>query len=789
MRHRLYRVVLLLLGLWVITASASLADGIIVPDPLPPLPGPPNPIPPRPIPYLSVKYHRVTVNIENQIATTKIDQVFINEADRDLEGTYIFPMPEEAAISDFAMWVDGKRLEGKVLDKDEARRIYEEIVRGRKDPALLEYIGRDAFRARIFPIPARGEKRVEIEYRQVLPAQAGLVRYVYPLNTEKFSPRPLQEVSVSIKIKSKDPIKAIYSPSHSMATQRRGEFEAQASYEATNVRPDKDLALYYSVTPNPFGVNLLTYNDGKEDGAFVLLVAPAAQVERSQITAKDVIFVVDTSGSMAGDKIKQARDALRFVVNNLNDADRFNIISFNSVITRLADRLQPASQRAKGLAFVDGLTATGSTNIQDALLDALKDVDRERPTTLIFLTDGLPTVGETNAQRILETVQRGVPANVRLFTFGVGYDVNTILLDSMAQQNRGSSDYVKPDENLEEAVSTFYAKVSQPVLTDLSLDFGAIRVYDTYPKPLPDLFAGGQLVLVGRYKGSGPATLTLRGKVNGQDTSHAYSLVFPASSRSDNFVPRLWATRKVGYLLTQLRLKGDNKELVDEIIVLATRYGIVTPYTSFLVDERQSPLSQAGQDAARKSLAQEAPKAAAAPSGAGAVQQSQQLDALRRAEAPVASNTVGQIKTVGAKTFLLRQGQWVDTEYREGMATTKLGMSSDELFRLIAARPDWGQYFAVGERVIVILEGVAYEVTEGSFGPVQLPPVAAIAQPTSPSQPTLTPQRPLPILPTATMQAPPPAQPTVKPAVAPPSSTDQGNVLQRFWAWLRGLVK
>ena len=252
------------------------------------------------IPYLTVKYHHVEVTIENQVATTRIDQVFINDYDREIEGTYIFPLPEDAAISTFDMWVDGKKLEGRVLPKDEARRIYEEIVRGRRDPALLEYVGRNAFQARIFPIPARGEKRVQIEYSQLLAADNGLVKYVYPLNTEKFSPKPLKDVSVSVQIKAAQAIKSVYSPSHDVAVTRQGERQAVASYEATNVRPDKDFVLYYSTSGDDVGLSLLTYRPSGEDGYFLLLAAPKVEIDASKVVPKDVILVLDTSGSMEG---------------------------------------------------------------------------------------------------------------------------------------------------------------------------------------------------------------------------------------------------------------------------------------------------------------------------------------------------------------------------------------------------------------------------------------------------------------------------------------------------------
>ena len=395
--------ILVLLALLLIPAVPAAADGVIIPVP------PPD-VPIVDVPYLTVKYHRVTVTIEDQVATTHVDQVFVNESRFEVEGTYVFPLPETSTISEFAMWVDGEKLEGKVLERDEARRIYEDIVRRRKDPALLEYIGRNAFQASIYPVPAGGERRVELEYSEVLPVDNGLGEYVYPRSTEKFSPRPLEEVAVNVTIRSREPIKAIYSPSHQVDVVRQGDHEALVGYEETGVTPDRDLVLYYTVSQQDVGVNLLSYRPpAGGDGFFLLLAAPQVEVEEREVVARDVILVLDVSGSMRGAKIEQARDALQFVLENLNDEDRFNVITFSTSTQHFARDLVPASQRGEAQDFVARLEATGSTDINRALLEALDLAGDDRPAVIIFLTDGLPTVGEVNVDRIIRNVGDALP--------------------------------------------------------------------------------------------------------------------------------------------------------------------------------------------------------------------------------------------------------------------------------------------------------------------------------------------------------------------------------------------
>lgn len=752
MKTRLSLALLLALSFALSLVGPAFADGIIIPDPPicrdGPCPPPPCVLPPvpcmdcPPIVYhcppfqtpLRVKVHRVDVTIDQQVATTKIDQTFVNDAAYQVEGTYIFPLPIDATVNDFAMWVDGQKIEAKILSADQARSIYNDIVRQRRDPALLEYIGRGAVQASIFPIPPNGERRIEIEYSQVLAANAGLIHYVYPLNTEKFSARPLEAVSVNVSIKSNDAIKAIYSPSHNVAIKRDGDFAASVSYEESNVTPDKDFELFYSVSPQDIGLNLLTYKDSTEPGFFVLLAAPNVQVDATRVVPKDVILVLDTSGSMDGEKIVQARKALRYVLDHLNRDDRFNIISFNNTIKSYSDKLRPASEAAEAQPFVDGLAAQGSTDINRALLEALASVDQERPTTIIFLTDGLPTSGEVEPAKIIANFKNAARSNVRLFTFGVGDDVNAILLDQLAQENRGVSAYVRPGQAIDEEVSAFYAKISTPVLADIALDFGSIKTSDVYPQPLPDLFAGSQLVMVGRYDGSGPTTITLKGNVNGQSQTFTYEGSF-ASSGGASFIPRLWATRKIGYLLNQIRLYGENKEIVDQIVNLSVRYGIVTPYTSFLVQEGADVFSQQGRQALADQQFQNFAAAPAPATGAGAVDAAQSQQKLRAADhaAPIDEQAAQQVKIVGDKTFLFKNGVWIDTQFDPTqMQTMKVGFASDEYFKLIASRSDVAAAFALGSRVIVVVDGRAYEVIEGtSTGPITIP-ATLIPEPTQP---------------------------------------------------------
>ena len=707
--------------------SPAGADGIIIVDP------PPG-VDVRLDQSLAIKYHHVDIQIKDQVATTRVDQVFVNDNPWTAEGTYIFPLPEGAAVSDFVMWVDGKAVHGEILEADEARTIYDDVVRRMKDPALLEYVGRKALKASVFPIPPGEERKIELEYSQILPVENGLVHYIYPLSTERFSSRPLEDLVVRAQIESREPLKAVYSSRHEVSIDREDDYHALLGLEQSDVLPDRDFELFYTISSEKIGLNLLSFKEEGQDGFFLLLAAPDVKVNEEEIVVKDIILVLDTSGSMQGEKMDQAKEAARYVLDHLNPLDRFAIVSFATTTRSFSPSLEPAAQADKGKDFLDRLEAMGSTDINRAMIEAVGLAEEVRPTTLIFLTDGLPTEGVTVTGAILDNVAREAPDNVRIFSFGVGDDVDTDLLDQISMDNGGASTYVRPGEEIDEEVSAFYRKVKMPVLSDLSLDWGDIIVDQVYPQRIPDLFAGSQLIMLGRYREGGPAKITLKGMVNQEERSYTYEDLSFRKEDGDDFIPRLWATRAVGYYLTQIRLYGEKQEWIDSIVSLSTRYGIITPYTSFLVQEKDI-FSDKGREEAISDFEEEMAAAAAEPAfGEAAVEKAVYQKSLSAAPVGAAvpvnmSVSTGidgtskmvrvseVLKNVGSKTFLLKNDTWIDTTFDRSMKTKKVAFLGEEYFDLISQVPVLGSYFALGERVIVVHEGQAYEtVAEDDSG-------------------------------------------------------------------------
>lgn len=732
-----------------LTATAN-AQGVIVPGPCTRCPPRPRPVPlPRSLPVKSIK---IDTKINAQVATTHVEQVFRNDTDAVMEGTYIFPIPESASIAEFAIWDGDRRLVGEVRSREEARRIYDEIVRRQRDPGLLEYAGRDLFQASVFPIPAHSDKKLELTYTQVLKAEGGTVSYRYPLGTGRNVSQITGEVSGRVEIEGREPVRNVYSPSHEIETSRKGERSARVSFESKSGQTPQDFQLFYTLSDADFGMTLLTHREPGKQGYFLLTISPKDNISEQEYAAKDVVFVLDTSGSMAeAGKMEKARAALLFGVRALRPADRFNVINFAGEEHLMTSGLLQADSagRAMGEEFISKLRPVGGTNINGALVAAMSQFDRsERPRILVFMTDGLPTVGETKVQSIVDNAREARIPGVRLFTFGVGYDVNTALLDKLAAENGGVAEYVEPKEDLEVKVSNFFTKINSPVLTNLKLDMGGVETDLVYPRELPDIFRGSQVTLIGRYTNRAElrnALLRLTGRTGNQTRTFDYENVsFPSNEDRNDFLPRLWATRRVGWLMEQIRTNGEQKELTDEIVDLGTRYGIVTPYTSYLALEpgqqavaadAASPITRRGernrpmsQRDARGNLGGGLPSGSAAPppapkeaakatTGEYAVRESKRARAQQevlRVDGADDDEVVGlsSVNKVGDKTFYMREGVWVDSEFKpeSKLPETAVEFGGDEYFALIKREPQLARFFALGERVVVVYKGRVYRV-------------------------------------------------------------------------------
>lgn len=736
------------------TASTALAQGLLVdvrPGHRVRLPRPIIVHPhPRPTPESTYKIKELDVRVKlaDQVARVQVSQSFVNTGSRQMEVCFVFPLPYDGAVDRLTLMVDGKEYPAKLLPADEARKIYESIVSKNRDPALLEWMGTGMFKTSVFPVPPGQERKVSLRYSQVCRKLDGLTDFVFPLSTAKYTSQPVEKFSFHVAIESSADIKNIYSPSHSISVERPDDRHATITYQRENTVPQSDFRLFYDVGKGHVGASVVSYRpDKNEDGFFLLLASPKIVAADAERPKKTVVLIVDRSGSMSGKKIEQAKDALKFVLNNLREGDLFNVIAYDSEVDSFRDELQRYNDdtRQAALGFVEGINAGGSTNIDSALAAAMGQlVDSSRPSYLVFLTDGRPTAGETNEAKIVVNAKKANQVRARLFSFGVGFDVNSRLLDKLVRANHGQSEYVLPDEDIENSVSRLYNRIGAPVMTDLAIKFDleglttadGEPVNRVYPRETMDLFAGEQLVIVGRYRKPGDAKVVISGLVGGEEQKFDFpaKLAGHSADAKNAFVEKLWATRRVGEILDELDLKGRNEELVKELVTLATKHGILTPYTSFLADESSNFGEVAGNvrrtaenlsrgigkaeggaafgARAQKGLYQRAmsPNELADGAGrAGAVQslslgiQSEE-ERQRRGEA---------VQQIGRKTFFHRGDRWVDSAVSEADEKNAKAVRqfSPEFFDLVRrGGPEIAKYLSADGRRVVTLEGEIFAI-------------------------------------------------------------------------------
>jgi Ca-activated chloride channel family protein len=720
------------------------ADGLII-IPRPPYISPPRPFNPFP---LQVVYHHVDVQIDDQVATTRIDQAFYNDSDRQLEGIYLFPVPKGAVINNFSMSINGQQQSAELLDAEAAKKYYLDIVRSMRDPALLEYSQQGVFKVRIFPIEPHKQKKVIISYREILHQDNGITEYLYPLNTEKFSAKPLKKVSIRVNIQSKHELGTIQCPTHDIDLVRKGPDHALLSFEKDHIKPDIDFKLYFDHRDQDIGLSLLSYKKSSEDGFFFLTVTPALNINGNEIQPKDITFVLDVSGSMAGKKLEQAKKALNYCVDNLNDSDRFQIIRFSTEAYGLFNDPVNVNEQAKNEAFdfISALHPVGGTNIEHALQLALASEDESgRPHLIIFVTDGKPTIGLTDEAELLEKIKKSNTKSQRIFTFGIGDEINTHLLDKITELTHAGRSYISPSEDIELKIQQFYDKVRSPVLTDVSLVFDSpARPYQMHPFPLPDLFLGTNLTILGRYRKGGEGEVILSGKYKGTDRSFHYRVNLEKNNRQHDFIPVLWASRRVGYLLDLIRLHGEELELVQEVTDLARTYGIVTPYTSYLIMEDERIRVARNELPRRYQMFM--PEEASGPeiserfrqeytametkSGRASIQASQEVAALNKADKVAhtrqgqerldykdkngkTQNISQQVRQVLGRAIYQNNGVWIDSYLQKNNVTqdsVRIAFASKAYFDLVQKNPDVAPLLALGQNVRFYFDAKIYEI-------------------------------------------------------------------------------
>jgi Ca-activated chloride channel family protein len=541
---------------------------------------------------LAIESQKVDVTINNGVAVTTVTQVFRNDSPQRLEALYTFPVPREASVSNFSMWINGQEVIGEVLERQQARQIYQQVTRvERKDPGLLEQVDFKTFEMRVFPVPARGTQQIQITYYQPVDYDSGFGTYVYPLEMDEPAVSLLSgELSLLVDVKSDIPLKRTWSPSHgeALVTAEMGPGRYRAGIEQSQGNLDRDFVLVYELEREQMGINVITSRDGLDDGYFLLLVTPGSAFDE-RYKPVNVTYVLDVSGSMrAAGKLDLARQAVAEGLKAMRDGDSFNIIAFNIAPVSLA--AQPLSVNDENLKrageFLAGLDGRGGTDIVPALEKALSMRLPEARNAILLLSDGQASDVENHAP-FLKTVRRGA-GDTRIFSFGIGNEINRPLLDQLAVETGGLADYLSGQDEVQRKIRLMQMKLASPVAEKLVLQVEGVELRDVCPQALPNLYRGQQLALLGRYRGCGEAKLTISGEILGAPETLTAFVDFPEVNADNPQLERMWAWRKVDGLLSQVRQQGEAAALVRDVVSLGTKYSIVTPYTAFLVLENEA---------------------------------------------------------------------------------------------------------------------------------------------------------------------------------------------------------
>lgn len=681
----------------------------------------PCPQPPCPIDGRVVRTGReVRVVLEGRVLAYEVTERWTNHGRRIGEADYVLPLPRGAAFEDLALMIDGEMVTGEIRGAGEARRIYEEIVRRQRDPALVEWMDHGVLRTRIFPIQPGETRTVTVRFRAVAEREGDALRIDVP------APRGQGTETGGTTLRFAWPqgegFGDAWSPTHaveagSALAQRRELRVADATGTVTLLLPLRGRGAAMTV---------LTHAPRRDEGYVLITLAPPATAAAA--TPRDVTFVIDVSGSMSGEKLRQAQAAGRQLLNSLGRGDRFRLVAFASDVNDFAEGWSAATPEAlrRAGAWLDGLSASGGTNIGGALARALEaSTPSGRLGLLLFLTDGAPTVGERSGARLAAYAaqHRG---ERRVFTFGLGADVNVALLEQLALDGAGTAHFVRPQEDVERIVGVVAQRITRPVATDLRVRADGVTLVQVLPAGRIDLFAGQELTILAKYRGSAAAArLTIAGEGAGAPVQWTTTAQFPAQRTQDAFVGRLWATQRVGWLSAERRKNGPSAEVDDELKGLGERWGIPTEFTSYLALEPGMAVAPMPRDERARLLP--------AVAGAGSVAAAPPPSAFEQAREAAKQRSARSMAEVDAtmdrattrraanRMFVLRDSAWVDTRAAAANARRiSVRAYSDAYFALMDSIPELREAFALGDRVEV--RGRAVTIVLAVDGVERLPP-------------------------------------------------------------------
>lgn len=540
---------------------------------------------------LDIKEHTVRVVINNGVAVTEVEQIFLNKEQRMVEALYTFPVPNRASVSGFSMWIGGKEMVGEVVEQARARQIYDSYKQQKRDPGLLEQVDFKRFEMRIFPIPAGAEQRVKITYYQELDFDHDAATYVYPLATTAVPGTAASRAgkfAFSLEVKSEIPITEMESPSHAndfVIAKHSPEYR-QASLETSGGDLGRDVVISLKTQRPRTGLDLITSKTAGEDGYFMLTLTPGQELsEQSQ--GMDYVFILDVSGSMANDgKLSLSQKSLGAFLEGLSPEDRFEVLTFNVAVNTLFRELKPADEAGvkRAREFLQSQVARGGTILRPALTAAYRYHNSDRVLNVVVLSDGMTEQSE-QAELLQLIGQR--PSGSRVFCIGVGNEVNRPLMQQLADRAGGLAAFLSPEDKLDRQAEAFRRKLMRPALTNVRLSYAGGGVEAVEPDAIPNLYHGSPARIYGRYRKPGKMDVTVDAEIMGKPYQQTVTMQLPEQDETNPEIERMWAWRRVERLFEEERAAGSPKHQ-SEIVKLCEGYSIASQYASFLVLENDA---------------------------------------------------------------------------------------------------------------------------------------------------------------------------------------------------------
>lgn len=735
-------------------APALYAQGWIIPRPcgigilpIESRPGEPRPTPPIVDCRSNIARTQSAVRVElaDRVLRYEVEERFVNRGAVVGEADYLFPLPANAAFQDLKLSINGELVSGETMNAGDARRIYEQIVRTQRDPALVEWMGHGLLRARIFPLNPGEEKRIVVRFQSVAPREGDALRIDYFRSAGQGATTVHDggSTSFTLSYRNAPELGTPYSPTHSLdLSEHDGRREAVVRGDA------RDVTLLVPVRrSSAAAISVLPYAPGNEDG-FALVTVTPPPAARGDATPRDVTLVLDVSGSMQGRKMEQARAAGRQLLGTLRPADRFRLIDFSSDVRTFRDDFVAATSDnvADAGRYLDALEAQGGTNIEGALREAVRPATTNgRLPLVLFITDGEPTVGDQRPEHLTAIAGDAAArsgAQRRIFTFGLGSDVNVSLLEQLALDGRGTAQFVRPDESVERMVGVVANRLVDPVLTDVRVhvDGSGVQLAKQLPAQPADIFADRDLTVMARYSGHGTAQVVVEGTRRGAPVRFTSMVDFPERDRQNAFVARLWAAQRVGFLSADKHKNGGSAEVDEEIRMLGERYGIPTEFTSYLVTEPRfatnhgqamgaggiAPASASFRQLSAAGARDAQFEQAKSASAQRAVRSIGLLDSMSAAAPPRADRATTRV--VGGRTFVLQGAVWTDARYTAAMPTTTIKAFSSAYFDVLAQLPELRAVFALGSKVVVVGRDRAIALSDSGVSDLAPPALAAFVK-------------------------------------------------------------